>query len=206
MIKQLKQGLKKGQYIVYRDRKGRRRKFSSKIKLIAEVYSKRSKKRVGILNAIDKKTKRPVLRRFSTRARALHHKRAYAPGLRVKFTSDIYPIKYDNFVQYQIPNRFADELNDIITMGSGVKFSVKIYLPGKSKPLETTTIFHDKKRARSDYKEIIATMIISTLRDNRIRTSPKHHASSNPYWKTRKGVAPWVHYKEYGIELQIKTD
>ena len=190
--------------MVYRDRKGRIRKFTTKVKLVTEVWSKRTGRKVkGVtLNKVEEG--RPVSRRFSSRARALYHQRVSEFDAKPKYL-DRHVFHYDNFVSYQVPKKWSNQINNTVEMDGFAVFSLKVYLPGKERPLETETISFTEEKSWRVMREIIATMIIQLLRSNRIRTSPKKLAGKNPYWKTRKGVRQWEYFKKYEVELVMKV-
>lgn len=64
--------IQSNQYVVFRDRKGkiRNKSFSSNVKLIAEVRNRKTKKLIGYLNNIQKKTREIIPIKFTSKRQA----------------------------------------------------------------------------------------------------------------------------------------
>lgn len=195
-----RKGVRKNEVVRYRDRKGRLRSFTSKVLLRAEVW-KNGKPTNKILNTFHKKTKKVVYRRFSSKERALYHRQVlddfeYKPSA---FLS--HRVRSSQLIESQIPKKWIDKIKQVIQMDDICLYSVKIYLE-KGIVLETQTVTAEHtKNLEAD----IATMIIATLRANRIRTSAKKWSGKKPYWATKtKGIGEWRFYRSYEIELVIR--
>lgn len=104
------------QYVIFRDRKGkiRNKTFSSNVKLIAEVRNRKTKKLVGYLNNIQKKTREVIPIKFTTKKQSyIQAKRTYTKAedkTRKQYTFKVH--SYERILD-QIKDHVQPMLNDM---------------------------------------------------------------------------------------------
>lgn len=203
--KQIK-NLRQWHYVVYRSVKtGQRRKFDSRVKLYAEVYSKKSGKRIGYVNKVE--NNQPLPRRFSNKARLIYHEgRKPTKTLQEKLFDKTFSINYSRYVRDQIPDWVSETLNEQIDRKGFVQFSCK--MSGKDNKglfqnLESTINRFENERSKKEWLDILESIILHTLRANQIRTSPKKYSKGREYWKSHKGIAEFHYLKKYLVQIKF---
>lgn len=186
-----KKFISRNEFIVYRDRKGRIRKFSPRLKLKAEVRSKKTKARIRWIS------KEP--RYFTKKQVALYHKRKKTPikTKAKKIETQMISIKMNRDITSQIPSSFVKPINDSIKMDGYVVFGVHVVTPKQE--FFTTTVYYDQTNIPSFWKDVVRSQIVQELRKNKVRTSPKAISKrmGNTYWK--KGN--YIYYRAIRIGL-----
>lgn len=207
MSKRMRQvkSLRQWHYVVYRGaRSGKRRSFTSRAKLLAEVYSKKSGKRIGYINKMH--GIQPIPRKFSNKARLIYHEGRKISKKREEIThADTFSINYNNWVPDQIPNWFTTLLNNHIDQKSYIQFKLGIKGMDNKKllqDLKSESYNAIKEKTHREWLDILTTLIIQTLRGNKIRTSPKKYSKSR-YWYSGKNIAQWHYVKKYRVRLII---
>lgn len=173
--KQIRQ-IKKGEYIVWRDKKGRVRKPRSSLLLIAEVRSRKTGKRVGFLNKIEKG--KIVPRRFVSGQRAFaktpHAEPSPRKRLREEFSFDIFS---SDMIQNQIPRELFDLIIDTIKTDDWVQVHFDLSTKRGEYTRTVGIYFDDPKMGFDFFTNSVVHAILSGLNELNIRMSPKKFAT-----------------------------
>lgn len=184
---QVKRRLRRSEFVVYRDRKGRLRKPRRDLLLYAEVRSRKTGKRIGYLNKV--KAGKPMPKRYSSNQRAFVE---VAPGERFSdfdAEEELTEAKDLNFTLYssdmlynQIPESLWDSVNE------RVDFEGQIYITfdlrtGRGERIGTKGFYLDERLGFEQFKHLVVADLLMAFNQINIRMSPKKFA------KRRRGVS-----------------
>lgn len=198
--KQIKR-LKPDHYVIYRDRKGRIRKPRKDTLLVAEVRSRKSKRRVGFLNSIDKKRKTPEPRRFTSTQRAMYERRFIEklPEKRRQPSDLEFTVYSSDFIKNQIPTRVVDRIRDEINLQGYVKLGIEIWTNKGERIVSDAVYWDDENMLASHIETHLFLSIVNASREMMVRASPKKYAR-NPK-ERRREIRRAIHVRVifYGI-------
>lgn len=165
------------EYVVWRDRKGKLSKFRAGKILIGEVRSRKTGKRIGFINTINKKTKKPNPLRF-TKAQKTILTTPKLTQTREKRRGSRFKVKSTKPIKDQIPSGLLAEIKREISNHGEAVISIRI-------DHDTTTLklFSDVQtpsrfltKVDEEVKTMIGIDIFNTLKSMNIRMSPKKFA------------------------------
>ncbi len=193
-------------YVVYRSiRTGKRKKFDSRVRVYAEVWSKRSGKRIGYVNKVVEG--KAIPRRFSNKARLIYHEGRKASKSRIDKTYErFFNINYNNWIPDQIPEWVSELFNSEVKKTGTVQFVLRMTgkdNKGISRDIKSNPYRSDFLRIHKYWVDTLTTIIVQALRGNQIRTSPKKYSKSR-YWFKGKNIAEFHYLKKYKVEIILQ--
>lgn len=170
------------EFVVWRGRNGKIRKYRSDVLLIGEVRSRKTGKTVGFLNSADKKSKKPTPRKFSSMQRALLTVKKGERPVKPK-SEGVFDMKFkvytSKLIRDQIPNVVIDRINERISIDGEVVVAVEISLPKSGVFHVGSGIFLNRKMTRTQLAMMITIEVVQGARAIQLRTSPKKYQTSD---------------------------
>lgn len=175
-VGKLRRALKQDEFILFRGRNGRVKKHRSDTLLIAEVRNRKTKKLVGYLNTLDKKSKKPVPRRFSSMQKTIAStRRTEAPARR--FGELQFRVYTSRLISEQIPDSVIERINDEIDINGEVVLTLKVST-SRDEHFTSDGIFLERRMSKKELATLITLLIVNAAHALQIRTSPKKYQTS----------------------------
>lgn len=199
-----KQSFKKrpsqGDFVRWRNRKGRITKPKSGVYLIGEIVSKKTGKIIGYINSQNKETKKPNPQRFTATQRAiLTSPKPLTKGTEKKISqSKTFKIKSTNPIIDQIPQWVTKKVND--EQKQNDEILVAFHIKGKNFQVETDSTYIDKKLSHDTARKMFGIDIYTSLTRANVRMSPK--LKGNDKQAQRQRVKK--HSKQIEVQLIIR--
>lgn len=182
MARKIDRALKKGERVVYRNKKGRIVKARSDINLISEVWRGNKKTRYTFNEIENGKIKFKKFTSFQ-RATQKHYREATQ---RTKSEGPTFTIRSTQRIKDQIPDRVISSIRSRIRSRGEVLFGLKVHAT-KEGTRFTEDLYFDDDRTPSDLiRSEIAVMIVNQTRKFSWRFSAKQHIKYGGKHKKRK--------------------
>lgn len=189
-----------GEFVRWRNRKGRLTKPKSGVYLIGEIVSKKTGKVVGYINSQNKETKKPNYQRFTTTQRAI----LTSPKPQTKGTekqiakSKTFKLKSTKPIIDQIPNWVTAKVNQEQKLNDEIL--VSFHVKGSNFQVETDSTYIDKKLTHDTSRKMFGIDIYTALTRANVRMSPK--LKGNDKQAQRQKVKK--HARQVDVQLIIR--
>lgn len=189
-----------GDFVRWRNRKGRITKPKSGVYLIGEIVSKKTGKIVGYLNSQNKETKKPNPQRFTATQRAiLASPKPLTKGTEKKISqSKIFKIKSTSPIIDQIPTWVTKKVNE--EQKQNDEILVAFHVKGSNFQVETDSTYIDKKLSHDTSRKMFGIDIYTALTRANVRMSPK--LKGNDKQAQRQKVKK--HARQVDVQLIIR--
>lgn len=206
----LRRSLKPHEYLVYRGRDGRTKKFRSDVNLTIEVWSKKTGKQVLdkkhrklVLNFVDKKTAKPKPQKFSKLQTKILSRKEVSSKTRDALDTFVFKLHSRDFILNQIPPGAVVWLNDHVEAQSEVVLTIRLDFPDDTFRI-SNGIFVSQKWSYKDFVRWLAVLIADMYRANGVRFSPKKHARNDREKRRRQMRSMKVTLSVYTIESWMR--
>ncbi len=189
-----------GDFVRWRNRKGRITKPKSGVYLIGEIVSKKTGKIVGYLNSQNKETKKPNPQRFTATQRAiLASPKPLTKGTEKKISqSKTFKIKSTSPIIDQIPTWVTKKVNE--EQKQNDEILVAFHIKGTNFQVETESTYIDKKLTHDTSRKMFGIDIYKALTRANVRMSPK--LKGNDKQAQRQKVKK--HARQVDVQLIIR--